>query len=196
MQNSPGKNFSQPLASLLDVVKDSEYVEAHIFPCMLKPPKSLNLCLLSIFPEFFNVFSAPFKLGNSIQYELKSTGYSHEVNQTQHAHPSEIGLRVITLKTNVPPLFGDSGLKLDRGHQQWPQLGKEKRRGLFIFTRASDKKQTKLSFGELTFESMASWSWSSELKVFFLKSSTVAHRLLYPVIRSRQTYRLPLNLEM
>lgn len=50
--------------------------------------------------------------------------------------------------------------------------------------------------GGLTLKSMASWSWSSELKTFFLRSSTDTHRLLYPVICSRQTRRLPLNLEM
>lgn len=54
----------------------------------------------------------------------------------------------------------------------------------------------KTLLGGLTLNSMASWSWSSELKTFFLKSSTDTHRLLYPVICSRQTCRLPLNLEM
>lgn len=47
---------------------------------------------------------------------------SHEVDQPQHAHSSEVRLGVVSLESNVPPLFGDPGLQLDGRHQQLPQL--------------------------------------------------------------------------
>lgn len=49
-------------------------------------------------------------------------GNSHEVDQPQHAHSSEVRLGVVSLESNVPPLFGDPGLQLDGWHQQLPQL--------------------------------------------------------------------------
>lgn len=50
---------------------------------------------------------------------------SHEVDQPQHAHSSEVRLGVVSLESNVPPLFGDPGLQLDGRHQQLPQLCRE-----------------------------------------------------------------------
>lgn len=58
----------------------------------------------------------------------------HKVDQAQHAHSSEISLGVISLETNVSPLFGHPGLQFDRGHQQSPQLYSEIRRWLQAFT--------------------------------------------------------------
>lgn len=49
-------------------------------------------------------------------------GNSHEVDQPQHAHSSEVRLGVVSLESNVPPLFGDPGLQLNGRHQQLPQL--------------------------------------------------------------------------
>lgn len=46
----------------------------------------------------------------------------HKVDQPQHAHSSEVRLGVVSLESNVPPLFGDPGLQLGARHQQLPQL--------------------------------------------------------------------------
>lgn len=49
----------------------------------------------------------------------------HKVDQPQHAHSSEVRLGVVSLESNVPPLFGDPGLQLGARHQQLPQLRRQ-----------------------------------------------------------------------
>lgn len=51
--------------------------------------------------------------------------YSHEVDQAQKAHSSEVSLGVIPLESDVSPLFGYPGLQFDCWHQKVPQLKKQ-----------------------------------------------------------------------
>lgn len=50
--------------------------------------------------------------------------------------------------------------------------------------------------GKRTFSNKASCSWLSELNTSFLRSSTDKNKVLYPVICSKQTWRVPLNLDI
>lgn len=74
-------------------------------------------------PEDGNDFSVlQLSITELINVSLLFIVDSHKIDQAQHAHSSEVSLGVISLESNVSPLFSDPGLQFDCWHQQVPQL--------------------------------------------------------------------------